>query len=89
MNNLTELNYGQIILYGYICTSLEGRLESELPLSTLSEIIEAVIELTDVDLYENIEDCPDHQIMVNPSESFNIFCDFWDENENYFLSLTH
>jgi hypothetical protein len=87
MIKLTKLNYGQIILYGYICTSLEGQRNTELPMSILMEIIDLVIELTDEDNYEDISDCPDFQIMTNPQDSFNIFCDFWDENENYFVSL--
>lgn len=88
MENLTSLNYGQIILYGYLCTSIEGRKGSELSLSTLSQIIDLVLELTDLDNYDNDPlQCPDVQIMTKPQNSFDIFCEFWDENENYFLSL--
>jgi hypothetical protein len=89
MEKITSLNYGQIILYGYLCTSMESRLPAFQPLSqtTLSEIIDLIIELTDEDNYTYHTECPDVQIMMNPEKSFEIFCDFWDENEEYFVSL--
>lgn len=90
MEKLATLNYGQMILFGYICTSLSGRTNSELPLSTLTEIIDLIIELTDMEHYEgDPHQCPDVQIMTNPQKSYEIFCEFFDENEDYFVSLTH
>jgi hypothetical protein len=88
MENITSLNYGQIILYGYLCTSIEGRTGTDLSISTLSKIIDLVIELTYMEHYNNeATECPDIQIMTNPEKSFEIFCDFWEENQNYFVSL--
>jgi len=88
MEKLTSLNYGQIILYGYLCISIEGSTGTELSTSTLSKIIELVIELTDLEHYnDEPTECPDVQIMTNPEKSFDIFCDFWEENQNYFISL--
>jgi len=90
MEKLTTLNYGQMILFGYICTSLSGRTNSELPLSTLTEIIDLILEITNMDNYNSDPmECPDVQIMTNPQNSYEIFCEFFDENENYFVSLTH
>lgn len=88
MEKITSLNYGQIILYGYLSTSIEGSKGTELPVSILSKIIDLVIELTDQEHYNNDPlQCPDVQIMTNPQKSFDIFCDFWDENQNYFVTL--
>jgi hypothetical protein len=88
MENITSLNYGQIILYGYLCTSIEGSKGTDLSLSTLSKIIDLVLELTDEEHYnDEPTECPDVQIMTNPEKSFDIFCDFWEENQNYFVSL--
>jgi hypothetical protein len=88
MEKITSLNYGQMILFGYICTSMEGRTGNELSLSTLNQIIDLVLELTDEEHYnDEPTECPDVQIMTNPQKSFEIFCDFWDENQNYFVSL--
>ena len=88
MENITSLNYGQIILYGYLCTSIEGSTGTDLPISTLSKIIDLVLELTNVEHYNGEPmECPDVQIMTNPEKSFEIFCDFWEENQNYFVSL--
>jgi hypothetical protein len=88
MKNITNLNYGQIVLYGFLCTSIESQSGHELSMTTLSEIIDLILELTDLENYDNDPlQCPDVQIMTNPEKSFEIFCDFYDENENYFVSL--
>lgn len=88
MENITKLNYGQIVLYGYLCTSIESQAGYELSLSTLSEIVDLILDLTNLENYNNEPlNCPDVQIMTNPQKSFEIFCDFYDENENYFVSL--
>jgi hypothetical protein len=88
MKNITSLNYGQIIIYGFLCTSLEGQAGQRLSKSILDEILDLTIELTHLSNYNNNpSECPDVQIMTNPQKSFDIFCDFYDENENYFVSL--
>jgi hypothetical protein len=82
MENITSFNYGQVILYAYLCTSIEGRTGKSLSASTLSKIINLVIELTDEEHYnDEPTECPDVQIMTNPENSFKIFCDWYDENE--------
>lgn len=86
MENLLTLNYGQHILYSFLCISIEGRKGSDLTLEDHQEIISQVIELTDVEHYDG-EDTPDVQIMIQPEKAFEIFCDFWDENEIYFAEL--
>lgn len=84
MERLSTLNYGQHMLYSYLCISLSGQ-GYELSLNQLSNLIDLIIELTDVNNYDSVEKCPDYMIMVRPENSFNIFCDFWEENQEYFL----
>jgi hypothetical protein len=86
MERLLALNYGQHILYSFLCISIHGRRGSALEMNEYSEIISQVIELTDAEHYDG-EDTPDVLIMIQPEKAFEIFCDFWDENEIYFAEL--
>ena len=86
MNPIIDLNYGQHLLYSYLCISIHGRRNSDITLEESAEIISQVIELTHPDHYDG-EDTPDVKIMIQPEKSFEIFCDFWDENETYFADL--
>ncbi len=75
------MNYGQKILFDFMCISLSGRKNSELDLFELRELEELIVSSTNPKFYDNkIEECPDHMIMVNPSQSFEIFSEYWDEN---------
>jgi hypothetical protein len=86
METILKMNYGQHMLFSYLCISIAAmKEESVLTYEVLDELIKQVIELTDVEHYDSIEECPDHMIMVNPQDSYGIFCDFWDENEVYFV----
>jgi hypothetical protein len=88
MKNLAKLNYGQHMLFSYLCISTSGRIDTQITKEQLDRIIESVLELTDEKHYDNkFEDCPDYLIMVNPQESYQIFCDWYDENEEYFVTL--
>ena len=74
--------FGFVILYGFTATSLEGQQGFPLTDEQLVEIHNLLEELIDPINYDNdVEQCPDVQIMVNPSQAFEIFCDFYDENE--------
>jgi hypothetical protein len=73
--------YGQYILFGFLSTSLEGQLDKPLSQMQLHDIMNLVVELTSVDLYGSPDECPDVRIMVEPQNAFNIFCDWYDENE--------
>jgi hypothetical protein len=84
MTTILKMNYGQHMLFSYLCISISGRTKTVLTHEVLNELINQVIELTDQEHYDSIEECPDHMIMVNPENSYEIFCDFWDENEVYF-----
>lgn len=84
METILTLNSGQHILFGYLLTSIEGRINGDLSLDSTIQLAELVIELTDQDKYLSPLGCPDVQIMVNPQNSFEIFCDWYDENETYF-----
>ena len=84
MERLSILNYGQHLLFSYLCISLTGQ-GFELTRGQLSNLIDLIIELTDSKNYDSVEQCPDYMIMVRPENSFNIFCDFWDENRIYFV----
>jgi hypothetical protein len=88
METIAKLNYGQHMLFSYLCISTSGRIDAVLTTEQLESIIESVLELTDEKYYDyKIEDCPDYLIMTNPQESYNIFCDWYDENEEYFVTL--
>ena len=87
METITRMNYGQHMLFSYLCISIEGRTEITITNQALQELIDLVIELTNEEHYDSIEECPDHMIMVNPQDSYKIFCDFWDENEGYFYRI--
>ena len=86
MNPIIDLNYGQHLLYSYLCISIHGRRNKDITLEESTELIELVIDLTREELYEG-EHTPDVQIMIQPDKSFEIFCDFWDENETYFVEF--
>jgi len=82
---ITSLNYGQHILFGFISTSIHAQRGESLTVEELVDIAIIVEYLTDLELYNYIEtDCPDIQIMMNPAEAFNIFCEWYEENKNYF-----
>lgn len=87
MNQIFSLNFGQHILYGYICTAIQGEREADLTFPELENLLIQVIEITHHSNYEGIEECPDVEIMMYPENSYKIFCDFWDENQEYFLSI--
>lgn len=84
---LLSLNAGQHMLFSYLCISIQGIRGYSLDQEDLVEILNQVIELTKLEYYEDITDCPDYQMMVNPDHSYEIFCDFWEENETYFSEL--
>jgi hypothetical protein len=84
MDRLLILNYGQHMLYSYLCISLTGQ-GYELTRNQLSNLLDLIIELTHISNYETHLQCPDYMIMVNPENSFQIFCDFWEENRIYFV----
>lgn len=79
-------NFGFVILFGFTATSLEGQKKSPLTDEEL-EIIHSTIEelLHPMNYNDDILQCPDTQIMVNPERAFEIFCDFYDENETYIV----
>lgn len=82
---LWNMNYGQHILYGYLCSSIHGQRKNELTMNELSEIESLVIELTSLELYDGKPlDTPDVQTMIRPQDSFDIFCEWYDENQTYF-----
>jgi hypothetical protein len=82
------MNYGQKILFDFMCISLEGRQNSELTNDQLVVLIEGIEEYTHLAYYnDEIEQCPDYLIMVAPQNAYQLFCDFFDENEEYFLSI--
>jgi hypothetical protein len=89
MENILSLNTGQHIMFGFLCNSIIGQemydVTYNLSLNQISNIIDLVVKLTDESLYENTEECPDYKIMVNPENAFNIFCDWYDENETYIV----
>jgi hypothetical protein len=80
--------YGFVILFGFTATSLEGQKDSPLTDEQLGKIHNLLEELIDPVHYDNdVKECPDVQIMVNPSEAFQIFCDFYDENQQLIESI--
>jgi hypothetical protein len=81
-------SFGFVILYGFTATSLEGQKGSQLTEEQLVKIHNLLEELIDPVNYDNdVQQCPDVQIMVNPSEAFDIFCEFYDENEQVIQSI--
>lgn len=85
---LLSLNYGQHILFGYLCSTIEGQTKMSLGKETLNKILTGIMELTAMDKYDfNHEQCPDVMIMMNPEISYEIFCDWYDENQEYFVNL--
>lgn len=86
MNN--RKNYGFIILYGFISTSLEAQQGFELTDNQLEMIHTTLDELVDLQFYNDEPlDCPDVRIMTYPQDAFEIFCEFYDENEIYFQKV--
>lgn len=82
---LLTMNYGQHVLFGFLTTSLHGNREYELMLDELSELAALVIDLTSAEYYEGENlDAPDVQIMIRPQDAFDIFSEWYDENETYF-----
>lgn len=78
------MNYGQKILFDFMCLSISGRKQSDLTLFELEALQEVVEDLTHPGYYnDDDESCPDYLIMVNPRNAFEIFCEFWEENQNY------
>lgn len=79
---ILSLNYGQIILYGYLTNSIYAQRGFDLTLEDISKIIDIIVETTNPEFYEDdVFECPDTEIMMYPQKSFQIFCDWYDENE--------
>jgi hypothetical protein len=78
-----QLNYGEHILFGLTMTSLTGRSNRNYTVDETLEIADLVHDLCGHDFYET-EECPDFQIMINPEDTYTIFCEWFDENETYF-----
>ena len=75
-------SFGFVILYGFLSTSLEGYKGTPLTDEELIDIHDLLDELIDpVNYGDDVRQCPDVQVMVNPSQAFEIFCDFYDENQ--------
>lgn len=80
-----QLNYGQHILFGFTMTSLTARSHRDYTVDETIEIAELVNELTCLEYYnDDPQQCPDVRIMTHPQDAFQIFCDWYDENETYF-----
>ena len=79
---ILSLNYGQIIMYGYLTTSISAQKNCDLSFDELETIIDLIVETTDPEFYDDELECPDVKIMMYPEQSFQIFCDWYDENEN-------
>ena len=80
-----SMNYGQHVLFGFLSASIHGQRGFELTLDELRELAVLVIDLTSVEYYEGENlDAPDVQIMIRPQDAFNIFSEWYDENEVYF-----
>ena len=81
-------SFGFVILYGFTATSLEGQQGFPLTDEQLIKIHDLLEDLIDPIYYDNdVQQCPDVQIMVDPSQAFEIFCDFYDENEQLIQSI--
>jgi hypothetical protein len=88
MENNLSLNSGQYVLYGFLLTSIQGQRDSSynnlLTVDDTIKLVKLVIELTGDEFYVDTIDCPDVRIMIHPQDAFQIFCDWYDENETYF-----
>lgn len=86
MNN--RKNYGFNILYGFITLVLEAQQGFELTDNQLDLIHTTLDELVDLQNYNDEPlDCPDVRIMTHPQDAFEIFCEFYFENETYFQEV--
>lgn len=84
METILSLNSGQHILFGFALTSLQGKLNRTFTLEGNIKLAELVKELTDVELYGDVLDCPDVTIMTEPHNAYKIFDEWFEENEIYF-----
>jgi hypothetical protein len=79
------MNYGQKVLFDFSCISIEGNRCYDLTKDELMILHDFIVEQTHEDLYNGeIEDCPDHNIMVDLSCSYDVFCQFYDEHESWY-----
>jgi hypothetical protein len=84
METILTLNSGQHILFGFLMTSLQGRSGRTYTIQETIQIAGLVKELTSIELYDNVCDTPDVQVMTKPEQTYQIFDEWFDENENYF-----
>jgi len=84
MKTILTLNSGQHILFGFLMTSLQGRSGRTYTIEETIEIAGLVKELTSIELYECDLDCPDVQVMTKPEQAYQIFEEWFNENEIYF-----
>lgn len=84
METILSLNSGQHILFGFVLTSLQGKTNRIFTLEANIKVAELVKELTDVELYGDVLDCPDVTIMTEPQNAYKIFDEWFEENEIYF-----
>lgn len=85
METLLTLNSGQHILFGFLMTSLYARSgRDSYTIEETLEIAGLVKELTALELYDNVFETPDVLLMSVPEQAYEIFDEWYDENENYF-----
>lgn len=83
MDNIFTLNSGQHILFGFLLTSLQGQANRNFNVEETIKVAELVVELTNVKLYIHSDYCPDVMIMIDPENAYDIFYDWYEENESY------
>lgn len=84
MKTILTLNSGQHTLFGFLMTSLQVRSGRTYTIEETIEISELVKELTSTEYYDNVFDTPDVQAMNHPEIAYEIFQEWFDENETYF-----
>lgn len=84
METILTLNSGQHILFGFALTSLQGKTNRTFSLEGNIQLAKLIKELTDVELYGDVLDCPDVTIMTEPQNAYRIFDEWFEENQIYF-----
>lgn len=84
METILTLNSGQHTLFGFLMTSLQGRSGRTYTIDQTIEIAQLVKELTSIEYYDIVFGTPDVRVMTVPHKAYQIFEEWFDENETYF-----
>jgi hypothetical protein len=84
MSYIQTLTNGQHILFGMVLSKLTNELNSVVANKKLEDLAGLIQELDKPDNYDT-DLTPSEAVEEHLDKAYDIFCDFWEENQSYFV----